>query len=164
MNPLEQLRDIHLPDSIEWWPLAIGWWLLAGLLISGIALFWWRRKKSKHQRQLVSHALESLQRLEADQALSSQEWLQSLSALMRRIVINLHGRKAAAGLVGNQWLEYLDQHSSDKDFSQGAGRILAAQPYQQATHYDRTAISNLARKWVTSQSALSQGKLESNDA
>ena len=26
------LRDIHLPEAIGWWPPAIGWWLLADTL------------------------------------------------------------------------------------------------------------------------------------
>jgi hypothetical protein len=29
---LSQLKDIHLPDDISWWPLAIGWWLLITIL------------------------------------------------------------------------------------------------------------------------------------
>ena len=151
MNPLDQLRDIHLPESVNWWPLAIGWWLLAGLLLILLVLIWVRFNKTKQQRQMVNHAMESLQQLEADTSLDSQQWLQALSALLRRIVINLHGRKATAGLVGKQWLDYLDSHSKKKDFSEGVGRILATQPYREVADYDRKVLSGLVRQWVKSQ-------------
>ena len=29
---LQQLRDVHVPDSVSWWPLAIGWWVIIGLV------------------------------------------------------------------------------------------------------------------------------------
>ena len=151
MNPLDRLRDIHLPESVNWWPLAIGWWLLAGLLFCALTLIWFRYKKTKKQRQMVNHAMESLQQLEADTSLDSKQWLQALSALLRRIVINLHGRKAAAGLVGKPWLDYLDSHAKKKGFSDGVGQILATQPYQAVADYDRKVLSELVRQWVKSQ-------------
>ena len=151
MNPLDQLRDIHLPDSVQWWPLAIGWWLLAALLLGLMLAFWWRRKKNQDQREMLNHAEQSLIQLEADTTLNSQEWLQALSGLLRQIVINLHGRKAVAGLVGNQWLQYLDQQGEGKNFSEGLGQLLATHPYQQAPDYDRKALSQLVRRWLKSQ-------------
>ena len=154
MNPLDELRDIHLPQAINWWPLAIGWWLLIGLFLSLIFFFWYRYNRTKKQREMVNYAIESLQELEADTELDSQEWLQALSGLLRRIVINLHGRQSTAGLVGNQWLSYLDRHNKKKDFSEGMGKILATQPYQEVANYDRKALSGLVRQWVKSQAKV----------
>ena len=33
-NPLVNLKDIHLPPPVPFWPPAPGWWILALLLIS----------------------------------------------------------------------------------------------------------------------------------
>ena len=45
-NPmLEQLRDIHLPDAVSWWPIAWPWWLMLSLLIALISFAIYYRKK-----------------------------------------------------------------------------------------------------------------------
>ena len=154
MNPLDELRDIHLPEAVNWWPLAIGWWILAALLLVFLCFFWFRYNRTKKQREMVNHAMESLQQLEADTELDSQQWLQALSGLLRRIVINLHGRQSTAGLVGKQWLSYLDRHSKKNDFSEGVGKILATQPYQEVANYDREGLSKLLRQWLKLQAKV----------
>lgn len=158
MNPLDQLRDIHLPESVNGWPPAIGWWVLAAVLLALTVYFWKRYKNNKKRRVIVSHAMQSLKELEADAELNPQEWLQALSALLRRIVINIHGRQATAGLVGNQWLSFLDQNSKKQEFSNGIGSLLATQPYQEEVSYDRKVIIKLVRKWLKSQSSKSEAK------
>ena len=100
---------------------------------------------------MVNVAMDSLKQLETDTELDEQEWLQALSALLRRIVINLHGRKATAGLVGTQWLEYLDRHAKHKGFAGGVGQLLTTQPYQEAPNYDRKELAELVRNWVKTQ-------------
>ena len=30
-DPLSELRDIHLPDPVSWWPPAPGWWIAVGI-------------------------------------------------------------------------------------------------------------------------------------
>jgi len=55
---LSQLRDIHSPAPIPFWPLAPGWWLLLGLFIIALSVgiyllvrFWraneWKRQAKK---------------------------------------------------------------------------------------------------------------------
>ena len=49
-NPLQQLRDVHLPLEPGWWPPAPGWWLLICICI--VAVFFlgltaWRGHKRK---------------------------------------------------------------------------------------------------------------------
>ncbi len=151
MNPLDQLKDIHLPNEVSWWPLAIGWWLAALLvllaLVSTIVLLVKVRKK----RRRINQGLEPFEQLASDQSLSSQDWLNELSKLLRRIAINVHGRNDIAGLVGNDWLSYLDNSGSTDAFSNGAGRVLAEQPYRPAVEYDREAIAVISRLWVKEQ-------------
>ncbi|MBT3527943.1 MAG: DUF4381 domain-containing protein, partial [Porticoccaceae bacterium] len=36
-DPLAELRGIHLPDPISWWPLAPGWWVLIVIFIAGLS-------------------------------------------------------------------------------------------------------------------------------
>lgn len=151
MNPLDQLRDIHVPTTVEWWPLAIGWWLAAALFLIALVFLFLCRNKNKEHSNIVHSAIEALNQLEEDAELSSHEWLQALSALLRRIVINLHGRKEVAGLVGHQWLEYLDKHTSSNDFTTGVGQLLATEPYQEESSYDRKVLSDLVRNWLQTQ-------------
>ncbi|MBL4711699.1 MAG: DUF4381 domain-containing protein [Gammaproteobacteria bacterium] len=32
------LKDIHLPEPILWWPLAPGWWMVIALLFVAVGL------------------------------------------------------------------------------------------------------------------------------
>ena len=50
-NPaLEQLRDIHLPQAVHWWPPAPGWWIVAAVVL---ALMIWlsRYLQARYRRQ-----------------------------------------------------------------------------------------------------------------
>ena len=53
MPLLDQLKDIHLPPAITWWPPAPGWWLLAALIVG---LLWWvlRFALRRHRERLFS--------------------------------------------------------------------------------------------------------------
>ena len=60
-NPLQQLRDVHLPLEPGWWPPAPGWWLLICSCI--VAVFFlgltaWRGHKRKRPIRSAKELLE----------------------------------------------------------------------------------------------------------
>ena len=147
MEPLP-LREIHLPDPIQWWPPAIGWWVLLALtlLIAAGLVYRSRRKPRVNPATL---ALRALAKLEADTAMPVQEKLQALSILMKRVALTLHPREAVAGLAGENWLLWLDAATGDNRFSQGPGRWLAEAPYRPAPDAIVLAeLLELCRDWV----------------
>jgi uncharacterized membrane protein len=66
-DPLAQLRDIHLPETISWWPLAPGWWVL--IILLGLVTGWiifkavQRKRANLYRRQALAKLLEIEQSL-----------------------------------------------------------------------------------------------------
>lgn len=134
MNPdlSGRLRDIHGLDAVPWWPLAPGWWLLALLgLVLLFALFTllrnlrrypagsWRRQAWKQLRDLRQQAYR----------MPAQQLAGELSQLMRRIAIARLGRSRAAGLSGERWLQWLQQHDPSGFAWSNHGLALLTLPY-----------------------------------
>jgi hypothetical protein len=113
-DALAQLRDIHLPDPVPFWPPAPGWWLVAALVVA-LAVAWQlvlrRRRKSAELRalRLLDELAEAYAADRDPVALCS-----GLSALLRRIGLTrpdraetagLHGAARAQALAGGELLE-----------------------------------------------------------
>ena len=151
-NPLDQLRDIHLPgEGIGFWPLAPGWWavLIVLLLAALCALLFWL--STRRRRGIVRQSLNAVAALEKNSSLSAQDWLVEVSSLLRRVVISLYGRDRAAGLVGQDWMAFLDSQGKTTDFTQGAASVLADQPYMASVDYDRKAVAGSVNRWLRRQ-------------
>ena len=62
MDPLADMRDIHLGAAIHQWPVAIGWWLVAIILLLccvAIARLCYRQLKRRAVRkQLTAYILK----------------------------------------------------------------------------------------------------------
>jgi DNA polymerase III gamma/tau subunit len=167
MNPNDvsslPLRDIHLPGPIGWWPPAIGWWLLAALVLVGLALYALRYYQSRHRRA----ALKSLQRVRAalEQGVEPVVCLQNVSTVLRRFAMTTAARErkpepaaeqGVPGLIGQRWLAYLDSRWQRDEFAQGPGRALLAAPYARPNSIDRNAaleLTALCAEWLGAQPA-----------
>ena len=148
MDPLAELRDIHLPPAPAFWPPAPGWWLLAGLgaaalaLCARLALSAWRRGRG---RRAATRALAQLRERHA-----SGEALSVITAevatVLRRAAMSRHPRQQVAGLTGRAWLEFLDDDSHR--FTEGVGRCLATAPFARDEPVDLDALLALCETWV----------------
>ncbi|AZR35984.1 DUF4381 domain-containing protein [Xanthomonas axonopodis pv. cajani] len=136
------LRDVHLPPSPSWWPLAPGWWLVIAVvvLVVGSAWVWWWRRRQRQRRWLAAFDAELAR------ATTPAQRLAAVSVLLRRAARRVDPQ--ADRLQGEAWLQFLDgRKRKDHVFSQGPGRAVLEGGFQRApTVSDLPALEALARQ------------------
>jgi len=164
-DPLAELRDIHLPAAVSWWPPAIGWWLLLLLVVLLIvAIIWWKHRRGilRHKQAIYSRMeiidaaiLELSQLEEAIKAGASVITVAAgLSRLLRRAAIRLSTDQSdfhVAGVTGEAWLRWLDQQWQGDEFSKGVGRQMIQAPYLSESEIEIGAVSRVCRGWLEAQ-------------
>ncbi|EGW23092.1 DUF4381 domain-containing protein [Methylobacter tundripaludum] len=153
MNPtLLDLKDIHEPEAIGWWPPAIGWWVLAVSIPLLIILLVWFYKRLTRKTALKT-AKKMLAQIKQGAARDNLQKLGELSVLVRRVAISVSPRTKAAGLTGRQWLEFLDTSVKGTPFSEGIGQLLADAPYRKTppTELEISQLIDLCEDWLKSQ-------------
>ena len=150
-NPLINLKDIHLPPPVSFWPPAPGWWILSVLLISSLfigGVWFYRQHKKRRPKTEALRILKDLQILyqnSQDEVVS----LRNLSNLIRRTALTFFDIDAVASLQGSSWLEFLDKTGKTKEFSQGVGKVLGNEVFQQKVNPDMNALFPLVKKWIS---------------
>lgn len=162
-DPLAELRDIHLPSAISWWPPAIGWWIVLLILILLITVaFWWGKRREALQNrpviyssiEVVDAALDELSELEKAIKTGENEKAMAadLSRLLRRSAMRLSVNPSdVAGLAGEAWLLWLDKQWGKDEFCQGAGRQLIHAQYQPESDINIEAVCRLCHDWLEAQ-------------
>jgi hypothetical protein len=132
MHPLmQQLHDIEGLDSISWWPLAPGWWVLVTLAMLGMALLFWigvrwimYRMSWKYDAKCKLAHLENHLNMT-----TSQTTLIDLSEYLRRIALKLDSRENCAAITGKEWLKWLSDHDPKQFDWEKHGTMLIDLPY-----------------------------------
>ncbi|MGZ5051255.1 MAG: DUF4381 domain-containing protein [Methylobacter sp.] len=153
MNPtLFDLKDIHEPEAIGWWPPALGWWLLAIAVPLLVVLLVWLYKRMTRKTALKT-ANKMLVEIKQDATSDNRQKLSALSALFRRVAISVSARNEAAGLTGQQWLAFLDRSVKGMPFTEGPGKILADAPYRSTPPTDQeiSELIGLCENWLKAQ-------------
>lgn len=151
-NPqvLSQLRDIHAPPIIGAWPFAIGWYLLALLVL--LAMLW--LVVTVRHRYLVKrpkrHALRLLQayREQYDKDKNSQLASAQVSELLKRVALVYFARATVASLQGDAWVDFLNKTGYKVDFTPLRVPLLEL-PYQPPKEWDLTPLFLQARVWIS---------------
>lgn len=97
-----QLKDIKLPEPVSFWPPAIGWWFVAGvvLLLLIVSSVWlarrWRYRRVRiQQRQQIAARVRQV--TTAEQA----------NALFKRMALLTSASPTIKNAYGEQWFQFL---------------------------------------------------------
>ena len=151
-NQLINLKDIHLPPPVSFWPPAPGWWILTVLLISSFffgAMWFYREQKKRKPKNEALRILKDLQILHQNSQ-DELESLRNLSNLLRRTALTIYENDTVASLQGSAWLEFLDKTGKTKEFTQGVGKVLGNEVFKQNVNPDINALFPLVKKWISS--------------
>jgi hypothetical protein len=150
---LEQLKDIHYPEALSWWPLAPGWYILFTILtllviLIGICTFKFY-KKLKKRREIINQFDRLKEKIKKD-ASSAKVWGE-LSSFLKRLSLLLYPRRDVGGLHGEAWLQFLNSTGRTTEFKEGIGSLLISLPYQPKPSAETEALLELVERWVRQQ-------------
>ena len=153
MNPQVQnslqLRDIHLPDAVSWWPPAIGWWILVSILLLGFYLLpkLYRRLTYVSLSTISNKALVQIKNHHSKNN-NAIETIQRLSKLLRQINMSFNGRENIANLTGEQWIHSLNTLTEKEFFKERHKESLINAPYQKNIDIDINELIDVTEQWI----------------
>ena len=114
-NPLDQLRDIYLPEAVDQFPYAPGWWFLLAIVLTVIGFYLFRVYQYKKAIRLIKPA-----KVEIDQLRSlNEEHIDShsvalLTTLIKRVCLIFYPTKKVASLSGENWWKFLNHEYANQ--------------------------------------------------
>lgn len=173
-DPLSQLKDIHLPGPVSFWPPAPGWWILLLILVVALAFIYRKGIAALIRRRKLARVLAELERsyetfreqslIEEKRNNAGLEFLAEVNVLLKRVAQVRIPRSGAASLSGGEWLRFLDRQDGITAFSQGPGTPLADAIYRRNFDADADALYSLARGWIENRYRDDREKQESMPA
>ncbi|MFT5595004.1 MAG: hypothetical protein ACI8SR_003407 [Oceanicoccus sp.] len=100
MSPLDQLKDIHLPQAVSYWPPAWPWWLLLFSVIALVVLFCLHKKRQAWRKQAIKQ-VDAIDWQAPDHA------YRDANKLLKQISMQKIDSRCA-NLSGEAWLNFLD--------------------------------------------------------
>ncbi len=105
-NPI-QLHDIHLPEQINNFPMAPGWWILvASIIIAAIFLY----KRYKNNTRLNANKKQALLVIENNENFSANACI----SLLKWAAIQYFSRQKLAQMYGDSLLNFLTKQLPEK--------------------------------------------------
>jgi hypothetical protein len=144
---LAQMKDVHLPEPISWWPLAVGWWLVAALIIGSIAaiiyVLWRRYRQNRYRKLAISELLINYQQWLSER--DDQAYLSLANDLLKRVVRIFNPSLVAQ--FSDAWVDKLDDYNRT-EFSTEARYALAHQCYQAHVEADIDSLHRELCHWL----------------
>lgn len=149
-NALMQLKDIHMPPPIGWWPLAPGWYLLSVMIILILFSIIFLGLRYHHNNRAKRQALRVLKRYHEEylQQANSQLTAARLSELLKRVALVYYPRTRVASLQGQAWVDFLNATANHCDFNTVREHLIET-PYQSPKPCDLSPLFAVIKQWIT---------------
>lgn len=142
MDPLTQLKDIHLPEQVHNYPVSLGWWLLAVILlliiITSIVKLRRYTKRNKAKKQALKQLTTAMEP-------------QAIVMLMKWAILQYFPREQVAELSGNKFKAFLIEQlptNHQQEFDQRLADSLSL-VYQSNSHViDTENFQYAAKLWL----------------
>jgi len=139
-----------MPDMIEAWPPAPGWWILAALgvllVIAGLTWLFRYWRANRYRREAISELTQLLKDQHKDE--DDQAYLEALQRLLKRTALTGFPREEVASLTGEAWVQFLDRASGSHDFSMGEAEALIDGNYRPDISVDVECLHMVAKSWI----------------
>jgi hypothetical protein len=151
---LQQLKDIHLPRPVGFWPPALGWWIVLFVLPLSVFAFYSLRKPYQAfliKKQLMQHLSEiELAYRNGESAILS---MQKLTNLLKKAALMSYPREQVASLYGADWVHFLQASIPQYDASR-VMVLIQQSLYQPEINEDISDLFVFARHWLRKQRIL----------
>ena len=147
-HPLADLKDIHIPQQVDIWPPAYGWWLLTFIVLTIVVIAIW------YARRAYQHKLAKRQAVQALKAISEADpqWPQALNSVLKRVVDTYCSDLPVKAMYGQQWADFLSACLPAKQragFAQQMSTLQASLYQPQAADVSQfKAMQTLCINWV----------------
>lgn len=157
LNPLLQLRDIHLPAEAHNWPPAPGWIILLiiitliciklGIYITRLYPIW---RTNKHALRLLKHYQKQFK-----EEHNSQKTCALINELLKKTAFFYYPRSLVASLKGQAWIDFLNKTMplSKRSYNfNTVSKELLKYPYQNSQDLNLDELFILTSIWIKSRS------------
>lgn len=157
---LEQLKDIHEPAPIGWWPLAPGWWILAGLIIALLFAAGWLFLRLREKRRRNLYRTEGVRLLRALD-LDTPRVVEEINILLKRVAVVTFGRNTCGPLTGQRWIGFLNA-TCEEPMPEPARRALLENLYSNTnpTRSDLQSLRAFAITWTRKHRLLAENNAD----
>lgn len=144
MDPLAQLNDIHLPDNVHNYPLALGWWLLALLMLAFIIYITLKLLKARDKRKAKRTAIKQL---------AATTDIASTIALLKWAALQYFPREHVAHITGDRFKAFLVSTlpmKQQENFKTLTGDHFSLTYQHRTTENESAEFSAAAKLWLSS--------------
>ena len=160
-DPLADLADIHLPNSISAWPLAPGWWVLIILACAGLVALFKLWSKWHASRLYRRQALAQLNSIEAsNNKVSSNSQLVATLELLKQTANTAYPDQHFGSLGIAKFKVFLQKSCSEAAFEKVPDNLEAAL-YSKSVEFDPLMTEHFiasAKTWIAKH--VAEHKLE----